>query len=429
MATRGRRQDHYDVLGVTFEAPNEVIRAAYRALATKYHPDRNPGDRDAELRLKRLNAAWAVLGDPAKKKQYDELTQSPEANDDASEEVPYQVPKPAPPRSENPKVPAGPEPRWKVPDDDDRPRSDTNPAEPSPVERVATRAAGGFGRVVGWLAGFALVAAVIAALRGDGCEGRRRDSTSAAATAQQTTAAVSAPMPSSTTPEPETWDTWTLDGGRFTLTFPTEPHVKPMGLEDGLHWVRYVSYRPTDGPDSAGYVAVFVDRPPASTEDALRELRDVAMGGSKVVLYDRRLSAGGLPAEELAFRRDNGSQRQARVMIASTRACLLWVDSPTGYDEGEAARRFFASFRATGAEPGRARAPSGTPSAGSTQQPRPIAAVQDCDVQRCMQEQSACEVACNPRCALGAGVNQACMERCMKPCRDQESTCEHSCGP
>jgi hypothetical protein len=52
-----------------------VIRAAYRVLATKYHPDRNPGDRRAELRLKQLNAAFHVLGNPQKRRLYDELTQ------------------------------------------------------------------------------------------------------------------------------------------------------------------------------------------------------------------------------------------------------------------------------------------------------------------------------------------------------------------
>jgi curved DNA-binding protein CbpA len=70
------RQDHYDVLGVTRDAPDEVIRAAYRALAVKYHPDRNPGNSEAESKLKRLNAAFQVLSDPAKRKEHDELTQA-----------------------------------------------------------------------------------------------------------------------------------------------------------------------------------------------------------------------------------------------------------------------------------------------------------------------------------------------------------------
>lgn len=73
------------MLGVNPDAPDEVIRAAYRALAAKYHPDRNPGNRDSELKLKQLNAAWAILGDPAKRKQYDDLTRSPEAEVGASE--------------------------------------------------------------------------------------------------------------------------------------------------------------------------------------------------------------------------------------------------------------------------------------------------------------------------------------------------------
>ncbi|MDP9150656.1 MAG: J domain-containing protein [Myxococcota bacterium] len=78
-ATGGRQQDHYEVLGVSPDAPDDVIRTAYRALASKHHPDRNQNDPGAELRLKRLNAAFQVLGDPAKRRQYDELTRTPES--------------------------------------------------------------------------------------------------------------------------------------------------------------------------------------------------------------------------------------------------------------------------------------------------------------------------------------------------------------
>jgi curved DNA-binding protein CbpA len=94
VATSGRRQDHYEVLGVNPDAPDEVIRAAYRALAAKYHPDRNPSDGDAELKLKRLNAAFRVLGDPKMRKQYDELTQSPEASDNAPPDPRKETPSP-----------------------------------------------------------------------------------------------------------------------------------------------------------------------------------------------------------------------------------------------------------------------------------------------------------------------------------------------
>jgi hypothetical protein len=91
MSAEGRRQDHYEVLGVREDATDEVIRAAYRALVAKYHPDRNPGDRHAELKLKRLNVAFEVLGNPAKKRLYDELTQSPQENE-SQEASPSQPP-------------------------------------------------------------------------------------------------------------------------------------------------------------------------------------------------------------------------------------------------------------------------------------------------------------------------------------------------
>jgi curved DNA-binding protein CbpA len=71
---RSGRQDHYDILGVADDAPEEVIRAAYRAMAAKHHPDRNPDHAAAELMLKRINAAYEVLGDPVKRRLYDELT-------------------------------------------------------------------------------------------------------------------------------------------------------------------------------------------------------------------------------------------------------------------------------------------------------------------------------------------------------------------
>ena len=102
VAASGRRQDHYEVLGVNPDAPDEVIRAAYRALAAKYHPDRNPSDGDAELKLKRLNAAFRVLGDPERRKQYDELTQSPEASDKAPSEPASEPAKETPPRGNAP---------------------------------------------------------------------------------------------------------------------------------------------------------------------------------------------------------------------------------------------------------------------------------------------------------------------------------------
>jgi len=63
---------HYDVLDVPFDAEPELIRRAYRAAAVQLHPDRNAEDQDAAtMRMSRLNAAWAVLGDPDQKRAYD----------------------------------------------------------------------------------------------------------------------------------------------------------------------------------------------------------------------------------------------------------------------------------------------------------------------------------------------------------------------
>jgi molecular chaperone DnaJ len=63
--------DHYESLGLTRTARAAEIKKAYRRLARKYHPDLNPGDARAEERFKRINEAYEVLGDAAKRKAYD----------------------------------------------------------------------------------------------------------------------------------------------------------------------------------------------------------------------------------------------------------------------------------------------------------------------------------------------------------------------
>lgn len=61
---------HYDNLKVTRGAPAEVIRAAYKALSQRYHPDRNPNP-DAQRIMRIINDAYAVLGDPDRRMAYD----------------------------------------------------------------------------------------------------------------------------------------------------------------------------------------------------------------------------------------------------------------------------------------------------------------------------------------------------------------------
>ncbi|HMI80235.1 MAG TPA: molecular chaperone DnaJ [Solirubrobacterales bacterium] len=62
----------YKALGVSKKASDEEIKKAYRKLARKYHPDRNPDDKEAEEKFKEISAAYDVLGDPEKRKEYDE---------------------------------------------------------------------------------------------------------------------------------------------------------------------------------------------------------------------------------------------------------------------------------------------------------------------------------------------------------------------
>jgi molecular chaperone DnaJ len=66
-------KDYYKVLGLPKNATAADIKKGYRKLAQKYHPDANPGNRDAEERFKEISAAHDVLGDPEKRKQYDQV--------------------------------------------------------------------------------------------------------------------------------------------------------------------------------------------------------------------------------------------------------------------------------------------------------------------------------------------------------------------
>ena len=66
-------KDYYSTLGVAKTATEKELKQAYRKLARKHHPDVNPGDTSAESRFKEINEAYEVLGDPAKRKKYDEL--------------------------------------------------------------------------------------------------------------------------------------------------------------------------------------------------------------------------------------------------------------------------------------------------------------------------------------------------------------------
>jgi len=65
------KTDYYKALGVDKKATPEEIKKAFRKLAVKFHPDRNPGDKSAEDKFKEINEAYAVLSDPKKKEQYD----------------------------------------------------------------------------------------------------------------------------------------------------------------------------------------------------------------------------------------------------------------------------------------------------------------------------------------------------------------------
>lgn len=66
-------KDYYKVLGVNRDASQDEIKKAFRKLAVKYHPDKNPGNKEAETRFKEITEAHEVLGDPEKRRRYDQL--------------------------------------------------------------------------------------------------------------------------------------------------------------------------------------------------------------------------------------------------------------------------------------------------------------------------------------------------------------------
>ena len=67
------KRDYYEVLGVSRNASEDELKKAYRKVAMKHHPDRNPGDKKAEEKFKEASEAFEVLGDREKRARYDQF--------------------------------------------------------------------------------------------------------------------------------------------------------------------------------------------------------------------------------------------------------------------------------------------------------------------------------------------------------------------
>ncbi len=67
------KKDYYELLGVNRNASEDDFKKAYRKLALQYHPDRNPGDKQAEEKFKEISEAYSVLSDAQKRAQYDQF--------------------------------------------------------------------------------------------------------------------------------------------------------------------------------------------------------------------------------------------------------------------------------------------------------------------------------------------------------------------
>jgi molecular chaperone DnaJ len=76
------RGDYYEILGVPRDVSDEDLKKAYRKLVLQYHPDRNPGVKTAEEKIREINAAYEVVGDPEKRQAYDRLRFGDEVRDE-----------------------------------------------------------------------------------------------------------------------------------------------------------------------------------------------------------------------------------------------------------------------------------------------------------------------------------------------------------
>lgn len=79
------RVDFYRVLGVSREASDETIKKAYRKLVFEHHPDRNPDSKEAESRIREINAAYEIIGDPEARRNYDRLNWGDEFREDVAD--------------------------------------------------------------------------------------------------------------------------------------------------------------------------------------------------------------------------------------------------------------------------------------------------------------------------------------------------------
>ena len=83
------KRDYYDVLGVPRGADADEIKKAYRKMAIKYHPDKNPGDKEAEENFKEAAEAYEVLSNPEKRQRYDQFGHAGVGSSAASDGNPF----------------------------------------------------------------------------------------------------------------------------------------------------------------------------------------------------------------------------------------------------------------------------------------------------------------------------------------------------
>jgi len=331
------RQDHYEVLGLSADAPEEVIKAAYRALAAKYHPDRNHGDPNAELNLKRVNAAFAVLGDPVKRKQYDDLTRSP-SDVEQTEAI------------STPSRPDGNTPT-------------REPADPTPPIEAGSPISRGFG----WIVGFTLAGAAIAAMRG-GCVTKHPTTDS-----PPLIGAADPPTAETVAAERADQQTW-IEQPDYRLAFPGTPRPPKRSSQATQLGIATMTEIGMSRPSGAFYTFQQMDYPAGAILNEKGAI-DGAIAGMKAesqetpkLLSDRRAMIGSCNGRDFSVKTATFVVRSL-YCIRGSRAYMASyaISSSATADEVREATSFLTSFTIS---PGHAlrtnQAQRGSPSASPT---------------------------------------------------------------
>ena len=333
MVPKEEEEDHYAVLGVSPDAPGDVVRAAYRALVAKCHPDRNPDNRDAEAKLKRLNAAFQVVGNPEKRSQYDASRRGPIVVESGPTPESYGAESH---RSEG--FPTEADAReaaaWKVVD-----------REP-PVEEAPVREKGGVGRALGWIFGLAAISGVLAAWQ-SASETKPRDLPSIAAAPPPQARAAAPAEPSASA----SWVWSTEPDLRASFPATPEPGEQNVVITKGES---HETLTTLSRPSGAVYAVERTEYPSgarlteqSAVDGALKEA-GAQTHQALTLVWDRRASIGNCNGRDVSAVAKTFAFRWL-VCVRGSRSYTAMAVTPLAASAGEAAEAssFLTSFAVT----------------------------------------------------------------------------------